>query len=82
MKALIDAGFSDRLCPSHDGIVLSVVGGGNFEHAEAERLEYNPHGFLYLNKVVLPELREMGVLPGDASRACSWTSPAASSKVS
>jgi len=61
MKALIDAGFSDRLCPSHDGIVLSVVGGGNFEHAEAERLEYNPHGFLYLNKVVLPELREMGV---------------------
>jgi phosphotriesterase-related protein len=61
MKALIDAGFADRLCPSHDGIVLSVVGGGDFEHAEAERLEYNPHGFLYLNKVVLPELREMGV---------------------
>jgi predicted metal-dependent phosphotriesterase family hydrolase len=41
--------------------VLSVVGAGNFEHAEAERLEYNPNGFLYLNKVVLPELREMGV---------------------
>ena len=61
MKALIDAGFADRLCPSHDGIVLSIVGGGDFEHAEAERLEYNPHGFLYLKKVVLPELREMGV---------------------
>jgi len=61
MKALIDAGFADRLCPSHDGIVLGIVGGGDFEHAEAERLEYNPHGFLYLNKVVIPELREMGV---------------------
>jgi phosphotriesterase-related protein len=61
MKALIDAGFADRLCPSHDGIVLSIVGGGDFEHAEAERLEYNPHGFLYLKNVVLPELREMGV---------------------
>jgi len=61
MKALIDAGFADRLCPSHDGIVLSILGGGDFEHAEAVRLEYNPHGYLYLNKVVLPELREMGV---------------------
>jgi len=61
MKALIDAGFADRLCPSHDGIVLGIVGGGDFEHAEAERLEHNPHGFLYLNKVVIPELREMGV---------------------
>jgi len=61
MKALIDAGFAYRLCPSHDEIVLSIVGGGDFEHAEAERLEHNPHGFLYLKKVVLPELREMGV---------------------
>ena len=61
MKALIDAGYANRLCPSHDGIVLSILGGGDFEHAEVVRLEYNPHGFLYLNKVVLPELREMGV---------------------
>lgn len=60
LKALIDAGFAERLCPSHDGIVLGVVG-GDFEHAEAEREEYNPHGYLYIKKVVLPQLREMGV---------------------
>jgi phosphotriesterase-related protein len=60
MKALIEAGFADRLCPSHDGIVLGVVG-GDFEHAEAESLEYNPYGYLYINKVVLPQLREMGI---------------------
>jgi phosphotriesterase-related protein len=70
MKALIDAGFADRLCPSHDGIVLGIVGGGDFEHAEAERLEYNPHGFLYLNEVVIPELREMGVPEETLERLC------------
>jgi phosphotriesterase-related protein len=60
MKALIEAGFADRLCPSHDGIVLGVVG-GDFEHTEAESLEYNPYGYRYINKVVLPQLREMGI---------------------
>jgi phosphotriesterase-related protein len=60
LKALIDAGFAERLCPSHDGIVLGVVS-GDFEHAESERLEYNPHGYLYIKKVVLPQLLEMGV---------------------
>jgi phosphotriesterase-related protein len=60
LKALIDAGFARRLCPSHDGIVLGVVS-GDFEHAESERLEYNPHGYLYIKRVVLPQLEEMGV---------------------
>ncbi len=60
MKALIDAGYADRLCPSHDRSVVWVIGP---DREEAERLiqKYNPHGFLYIKNVVFPELREMGV---------------------
>lgn len=60
MKALIDAGYADRLCPSHDKITLRFVT-DNAEVEEEERLRLNPHGYLYIKKVVLPQLREMGV---------------------
>ena len=60
MKALIDAGYADRICPSHDWSILRVLA-ANPEITEEERLRLNPHGYLYIKKVVFPQLREMGV---------------------
>jgi len=63
LKALIDAGFAERLCPSHDSVPLSVApmrDDGTFP-SEEEMYSRNPHGYLYINNVVLLQLREMGV---------------------
>jgi len=60
MKALIDAGYANRLCPSHDWTILRVLA-ANPMITEEERLRLNPHGYLYIKKVVFPQLREMGV---------------------
>ena len=60
MKALIDAGYADRLCPSHDSSAIPFVG-PNWREAEEERRQYNPHGFLYIKNAVFAQLREMGV---------------------
>jgi phosphotriesterase-related protein len=69
MKALIDQGFAARLCPSHDGIVLMIVPGDSAA-AEEERLARNPHGYLYLKKVVFPQLRDMGVAEATLEGLC------------
>ncbi|MBM2825714.1 MAG: hypothetical protein HW402_1378, partial [Dehalococcoidales bacterium] len=72
MKALIDAGYSDRLCPSHDFSILAVdtamarISGISIE----ERRKRNPYGFLYIQKVVFPQLRAMGVSAEIISRLC------------
>ena len=58
LKALIDAGYADRLLLSHDG------GGGAWIKTVIpveERRKHNPYGFLYIQKVVFPQLREWGV---------------------
>ena len=60
MKALIDAGYAGKLCPSHDRSIVRIMG-PNPEEAEKLIKKYNPHGFLYIKNVVFPELREMGV---------------------
>ena len=60
MKALIDAGYAGRICPSHD-FLMSYIQTASPEIAEAERLRANPHGLLYLKNVVFPKLRELGV---------------------
>ncbi|MBW2085113.1 MAG: phosphotriesterase-related protein [Deltaproteobacteria bacterium] len=60
MKALLDAGYADRLCPSHDGSIIRIMA-ANPLISEEERLRRNPHGFLYIKKVVFPQLRDMGV---------------------
>ncbi len=60
MKALIDAGYADRLCPSHDSSAIPFLG-PDWRRAEEERLQYNPHGFLYIKNDVFAQLREMGV---------------------
>jgi len=60
MKTLIDKGYANRLCPSHDGSILRIEVATPMMTKE-ERLKRNPHGLLYIKKVVIPQLRDMGV---------------------
>lgn len=69
MKALIDMGYADRICPSHDRLVLRVMA-ANPMITEEERLRINPHGFLYVKEVVFQQLREMGVSEDIVSTLC------------
>lgn len=69
MKELIEAGYADRLLPSHDCLLVRVQA-DNAEMSEEERLRLNPHGYLYVNKVVFPWLREMGVSESTLDRLC------------
>ena len=63
LKKLIDAGYEDRLCPSHDCICLAVLK----EHPdgsmpeEHEFARHNQHAYLYIKRQVIPDLKEMGV---------------------
>lgn len=60
LKALIDDGYAEHLCPSHDCICLAVLkqreDGSMPDHPFS-----NPHHFLYMKHEVIPELQEMGV---------------------
>jgi phosphotriesterase-related protein len=63
MKNLIDAGYADRLCPSHDCICLAVMkenpdGSMPDEHDFAR---HNLDQYLYISRQVIPDLKEMGV---------------------
>ena len=60
MKALIDAGYAERILPSHD---WSLVRATTIDPplVTQKRKELNPYGYLYMKKVVFPQLREMGV---------------------
>ena len=69
MKALIDAGYTDRLCPSHDRGILRILA-ANPEITEEERLRLNPYGYLYIKKVVFRQLREMGVSEATLNSLC------------
>lgn len=67
LKALMDAGYADRLCPSHDCLLAYILPGGfTTEQYEAG----NPHRILYLKKVVFPWLKEMGVAEEHIDRLC------------
>lgn len=63
LKNLIDAGYADRLCPSHDCICLAVMkenpdGSMPQEH---EFARHNVDQYLYIKRHVIPDLLEMGV---------------------
>ncbi len=60
LKLLIDAGWIDRLLPSHD---FGLATPETFYPPEVkESIEKgNPYGYLYIKRVVLPQLKEMGV---------------------
>ena len=63
MKALIDDGYGDRLCPSHDCICLHILkekpDGTMPEEHEFRRT--NVDQYLYIHHHVIPDLLEMGV---------------------
>ena len=63
LKALIDAGYADRLCPSHDWAPLGIDSApGPNNMTVGDYIDgLNPHGFLYIKEVIFPQLREMGV---------------------
>ncbi len=60
LKWLIDAGWTDRLLPSHD---CSLANPLTFYPPDVqESIEKgNPYGYLYIKKTVFPQLKEMGV---------------------
>jgi phosphotriesterase-related protein len=63
LKALIDAGYAERLCPSHDCICISVVK-QNADGSMPEQHEYqrhNPLQYLYISREVIPMLKTLGV---------------------
>ena len=60
MKTLIDAGWADRLLPSHDYLMVRSV--PEIPTKLREFIEKgNPYGLLYIQKVLFPLIREMGV---------------------
>jgi len=63
LKRLIDEGYVDRLCPSHDCVCLHIHNerpDGTLPD-EHDLVIGNPDKFLYMHNHVLPELKEMGV---------------------
>ncbi len=66
VKALMDAGYANRLLLSHDGSTSST--GVKATASIEERRKRNPYGFLYIQKVVFPMLKEMGVSDEELKR--------------
>jgi len=62
MMKLIEMGYVDRLCPSHDCICIHIHNeqpdGTIPEHHDYYR--GNPDQYLYMQRQVIPQLREMG----------------------
>ena len=69
MKTLINAGYTDRLLPSHDWSLVHVLAQAQVE-VERERERRNPRGYLYMRKVVFPWLQEMGLSKAILDRLC------------
>ncbi|MFY9815047.1 MAG: hypothetical protein WBQ62_08230 [Dehalococcoidales bacterium] len=61
IKDLIDAGYADRVLLGHDAFLVSTFFDTLPEAAKKKLETDNPYGFLYINKFVLPKLRELGV---------------------
>lgn len=63
LKTLIDEGYGDRLCPSHDCICLAVIkeNPDGSMPAEHEFALHNVDQYLYIKRHVIPDLLEMGV---------------------
>jgi phosphotriesterase-related protein len=61
IKALIDAGYANRILLGHDTFLVSSFFDTLPDTDKKKLASDNPHGFLYINKFVLPKLRESGV---------------------
>ena len=67
IKRLMDMGYAERLCPSHDCICLHIHneqadGSIPAEHAFTAS---NPDQYLYMHRHVIPELLQMGATQAD-----------------
>ena len=67
LKRLMDLGYGERLCPSHDCICLHIHneqadGSIPAEHAFTAN---NPDQYLYMHRHVIPELLQMGATQAD-----------------
>lgn len=62
MKALIDDGYGDRLCPAHDCICLHIHKEDADGHIpqEHEFTRSNIDQYMYIHRHVIPDLEEMG----------------------
>ncbi len=58
LKRLLDAGVGDRLMLSHDNSVTITL---TSRDQQEQRRQYNPDGYLFVKRRVLPRLRELGV---------------------
>jgi phosphotriesterase-related protein len=55
---LIDAGFANKIMLGHDwSVTLSIASA----QMQEDRRRYNPDGYLFITRKVLPRLRQMGV---------------------
>lgn len=71
LKALIDAGFADRVCPSHDSITLMVIGENPHFIEQIQRArKANPHGYLFMKEVVFKQLLEEGISQETVDNLC------------
>jgi len=71
LKALIEAGYSSRLLLSHDACLVStLLDTAPVQVREAVK-QRNPHGFLYINKVVFPQLQAMGIPVKTTTNMCT-----------
>jgi phosphotriesterase-related protein len=58
VKRLIDAGYAHKIMLGHDWSVTLTIASAEVRKA---RDEYNPDGYLFITRKVLPKLRSMGV---------------------
>ncbi|MFC1899961.1 phosphotriesterase [Chloroflexota bacterium] len=61
LKKLIDVGYKDRLCVSHDWSLARHVAKDSPIGSPEKRKKLNPHDYLYIKNVVFPMLGEMGL---------------------
>ena len=61
LKALIDAGYKDRLCVSHDWSLARHVASDSPIGSPHKREKLNAYNYLYIKNIVFPQLQEMGV---------------------
>lgn len=62
VKQLIDAGWAHRLMLSHDHSTPAVQPSPELRR---ERERFNPDGYLFITRNVLPRLRELGAADAD-----------------
>ncbi len=70
LKRLIDMGYGDRLCPSHDCICLHIhkeLPDGSIP-AEHDFTRSNPDQYLYMKRHVIPDLLALGASTADVDK--------------